>query len=234
MMLTDSGINDVLKSLNHEIRREILRILHSKRNSIPYSTFMDELNLPASSNVAYHILLLSKSGLIDKNTEGRYSLTPLGQRSALLLDMVSENESSVFSDIYLGFSRLNPLEILLGTWWIFFFVLGLSIFNYNFIIGIFCIMVSIVSILLIIYRTGTLWTFLLINNFIWIFFAPNKRHLLLIIILTNIVGLMILELNIDILSPFFIIKIGIGGLLIVLSVLISIKYIYDTKDEILK
>ena len=110
-LVVDTGINEVLKSLNHEIRREILRILHSKRVPIPYSSFMEELNLPASSNVAYHLLLLSKSGLIEKNSEGKYSLTPLGQRSALLLDMVTESESSIFSDIYLGFSKLNPFEM---------------------------------------------------------------------------------------------------------------------------
>ena len=232
--LVDTGINEVLKSLNHEIRREILRILHSKRTFIPYSTFMDELNLPASSNVAYHILLLSKSGLIDKNTEGKYFLTPLGQRSALLLDMVTESESSVFSDVYLGFSTLNPFEILLGTWWIFFLVLGISILNYNLLIAIFCILVSIISIVLIIYRTGTLWTILLINNFIWIFFAPNNRHLLLTIIFTNLAGLMVLELSMDPLSPFFLIKIGIGGILLTLSILISAKYIYEAKDGFLK
>jgi len=40
----ESDITDVLKSLNHEIRRKIIRILHDKQ-PVPYSDFLSKLNL---------------------------------------------------------------------------------------------------------------------------------------------------------------------------------------------
>ena len=222
---SESDINEVLKALNHEIRREIIRILH-KKQLVPYSDFLETLNLPASSNVAYHLSLLAKAYLIEKDSEGKYLLTPLGRRSALLLDLATESKSSIFSDIYLGFSRLNPTEILLGTWWTFFFVLGFSFLQPLFPLGILCILIAICSIILIVFRTRTLWTLLLINNFIWIFFVPKNKELLALIIATNVFGLIFLipgaEFFIDI-SPLDIL---LGWTLLLISLILSIIYLY--------
>ncbi|MFX0207723.1 MAG: hypothetical protein ACFFDT_17170, partial [Candidatus Hodarchaeota archaeon] len=222
---SESDITEVLKALNHEIRREIIRILHKKQHA-PYSDFLERLKLPASSNVAYHLSLLARAHLIEKDPEGKYLLTPLGRRSALLLDLATESKSSIFSDIYLGFSRLNPTEILLGAWWTFFFVLGFSILQPLLPLGIICILIAICSIVLIVFRTRTLWTLLLINNFIWIFFVPKYREFLASIIATNIFGLILLipgaEFFIDI-SPF---NIFLGCILLLISLILSILYLY--------
>ncbi|MHA2075582.1 MAG: DUF7347 domain-containing protein, partial [Candidatus Hodarchaeales archaeon] len=107
----ESDITDVLKALNHEIRREIIRILHEKQ-LVPYSEFLNRLDLPASSNVAYHLSLLTKTQLIEKDLDGKYSLTTLGRRSALLIDLANESKTTSFSDIYLAFSKLNSIEIV--------------------------------------------------------------------------------------------------------------------------
>ncbi|MFX1283144.1 MAG: hypothetical protein ACFFB5_05790 [Promethearchaeota archaeon] len=222
---SESDITEVLKALNHEIRREIIRILHKKQTT-PYSDFLERLNLPASSNVAYHLSLLSKAHLIKKDLEGKYLLTPLGRRSALLLDLATESKSSIFSEIYLGFSRLNPTEILLGAWWTFFFVLGFFFLqSLLFPLGIICILIAICSIILIIFRTRTPWTILLINNFIWIFFVPKNREILASIIASNIFSLILLTpgaLFIDI-SPL---NLLLGWILLLISLMLSIIYLY--------
>ena len=117
---SDNDINEVLKAINHEIRRSIIRRLHTTSESIAYSEFLEELKLPASSNAAYHLVLLTKANVVEKDREGKYSLTGLGERVALLLDVVVEPQSNAFTNLYLGFSRLNPLDFLLGAWWLFF------------------------------------------------------------------------------------------------------------------
>ena len=221
----ESDITEVLKSLNHEIRREIIRILHEKQVTA-YSEFLNKLNLPASSNVAYHLSLLTKARLVDKDSEGKYFLTPLGRRSALLLDLAKESRTTPFSDIYLAFSKLNSIEILLGTGFLFFFVIGIYLIGYYFFIGIIFLLMSIGSISLIIYRTRTLWTLLLINNFIWIFFIKENRGLLVSITLTNICGLILLVPEVEFAAPFTILQIIIGWILILTSLIFSILYLY--------
>jgi len=221
----ESDITEVLKSLNHEIRREIIRILHEKQVTA-YSEFLNKLNLPASSNVAYHLSLLTKARLVDKDSEGKYFLTPLGRRSALLLDLAKESRTTPFSDIYLAFSKLNFIEILLGTWYLFFFIIGIYLIGYYLFIGLIFLLMSIGSISLIIYRTRTLWTLLLINNFIWIFFINENRGLLVSITLTNIFGLILLLPEVEFAAPFTILQIIIGWILILASLIFSILYLY--------
>lgn len=221
----ESDITDVLKALNHEIRREIIRILHEKQ-LVPYSEFLNQLNLPASSNVAYHLSLLTKTQLIEKDLDGKYSLTTLGRRSALLIDLANESKTTSFSDIYLAFSRLNSIEIVLGTWYIFFFVIGIYSIQIFLFVGILSCLVSIGLITLIVYRTRTPWTLLLINNFIWIFFIPENRRLLISIIVTNTIGLILLIPDIEVISPYSPFQFALGCILVLISLGLSFMYIY--------
>ncbi|MFX0051281.1 MAG: ArsR/SmtB family transcription factor [Candidatus Hodarchaeota archaeon] len=222
----ESDITEVLKSLNHEIRRKIVRILYRNDHPLAYSVFLDKLTLPASSNVAYHLSLLTKAHLVQKDAEGKYSLTQLGQRSALLLDMASESKSSAFSDLYLGFSRLTPIETVLSAWWIFFFVIGMALISNALIISILFFSLAIVSLFLIIYRTKTIWVILFLNNFLWVIFASENRFLLFLIIATNLIGVFLIfpELDPNLVSlPFNLI---FGLFCIFLSIFISLIYLY--------
>ncbi|MFX0125922.1 MAG: ArsR/SmtB family transcription factor [Candidatus Hodarchaeota archaeon] len=224
---SEGDITDVLKALNHEIRREILRTLHDRREPVAYSVFLNLLDLPASSNVAYHLLLLSKARMVEKDQNGKYSLTHLGKRSALLLDLASESKPSPFSDLYLGFSQLTPYETVLGSWWIFFLFLGVVFTSSlsTFFIGIFFFSLAGVSIFLFVYRTRVIWSLLLINNFLWIYFAPGNRLLLFAIFLTNLIGfiLMFPEMDLDLaISNGFLLGIG----LVCTSIVLSLVYLY--------
>jgi hypothetical protein len=222
----ESDITEVLKSLNHEIRRKIIGILFSNDHPLAYSVFLDQLSLPASSNVAYHLSLLTKAQLVQKDIEGKYSLTQLGQRSALLLDMAIESKSSAFSDLYLGFSRLTPVETLLSAWWIFFFVIGIALVTNVLIISILFFSLAIVSLFLITYRTRTIWVLLFLNNFLWVIFASENRVILFLIIMTNLVGVFLIFPGLDPNLASLPFNLYLGLFLILISIIISFIYLY--------
>jgi DNA-binding transcriptional ArsR family regulator len=229
---SDNDINEVLKALNHEIRRSIIRKLHSNReSSIAYSEFLEELNLPASSNAAYHLVLLTKARVVEKGKEGKYSLTELGERVALLLDVAVEPQSSAFTNLYMGFSRLTPLEILLSTWWIFFLLLGGVVITENFIIGVLFLSFALLSLGAFFFKARTIWAILLINNLLWILFAPERRFHLLSISLTNILGLIVLFPEMRVVYDIHPLSMIIGGLLILISLILSIIYLFQVRKD---
>jgi DNA-binding transcriptional ArsR family regulator len=227
-----NDINEVLKALNHDIRRKIIRILHKNRSAIAYSDFLQELMLPASSNAAYHLVLLTKTNLIAKDDAGKYFLTELGERAALLLDIAVEPKSDAFTNLYLGFSRLTPLEILVGAWWLFFLLMGIILSQMNFLVAIFSLSFAIFSLGYLVYKTRTPWSLLLISNLIWIFFAPEKRQLLFSISVSNLIGLFILFPELEALQSYPVQFVVIGSALLVLSFILSVWYIYLVRLEI--
>ncbi|MCK4848134.1 MAG: helix-turn-helix transcriptional regulator [Candidatus Heimdallarchaeota archaeon] len=229
---SDSDINEVLKALNHEIRRSIIRKLHTTRESISYSDFLSELKLPASSNAAYHLVLLTKATVVEKDQDGKYMLTGLGERVALLLDVVVEPQSNAFTNLYMGFSRLNPLEILLGSWWIFFLLLGAIFVTENLFVGILSLTFALLSLGVLFYKVRTPWAILLVNNLLWILFAPERRIHLLIITLTNILGLIVLFPETKIVYDIHPIALIVGVLLILTSVILSVTYLIQVRREL--
>ncbi|MHA1973938.1 MAG: ArsR/SmtB family transcription factor [Candidatus Hodarchaeales archaeon] len=228
MSSNKTEITEVLKALNHEIRREIIRLLHEARHPIPYMHFMDSLKLPASSNVAYHLSLLVKAGLVTKDADGRYFLTDLGLRSALMLDLVSESKKSVFSELTLAFSRINPFEFLLGAWWLFFVILGLIFLSdQRFVVfSLLFISAGLSFVLLLVYRTRDIRSIVLLNNLIWIAFVPDHKLFLFFISLTNLIGLSLIFPQLE---PSFApdqIFLFIGLLLVFASIFLSFFYLY--------
>lgn len=229
---SENDINEVLKALNHEIRRSVIRKLHtSRQSSIAYSVFLDELQLPASSNVAYHLVLLTKSKVIEKDKEGKYSLTELGERVALLLDVVAEPQSNAFTNLYMGFSRLTPMEIILSTWWIFFLLLGGTFITENFIIGVLFLSFALLCLGIFFHKARTIWAILLINNLLWILFAPEKRLHLLSIALTNIFGIIVLFPEMKLVYDIQPLSVLIGGFLILTSITLSFIYLIQVRRE---
>jgi len=229
---SENDINEVLKALNHEIRRSIIRRLHTTRESIAYTDFLEELKLPSSSIAAYYLVLLTKAKVVEKDKEGKYSLTGLGERVALLLDVVAEPKSNAFTNLYMGFSRLNPLEILLGAWWIFFLLLGGMFVTENIFIGIIFLSFALLSLSVLFYKVRTPWAILLINNLLWILFAPERRIHLLIITLTNILGLIVLFPETIIVHNIQPLALMVGVSLILTSVILSVVYLIQVRREL--
>lgn len=91
----------ILNALNHEIRREILRLL--KDNTMSYTELLDHFAI-SSGKLNYHIKLLS--GFIEKDEEGNYCSTDLGVRVLNLLNQftqsTSDNERPLLKKAYLS------------------------------------------------------------------------------------------------------------------------------------
>jgi hypothetical protein len=75
----------IIQGLGHPARRTVVRIIHSAPNGALYTELLGELRL-STGKLNYHLGQLE--GLIEKNKERRYVLTPLGEKAISLLDSI--------------------------------------------------------------------------------------------------------------------------------------------------
>ncbi|TXT66625.1 MAG: hypothetical protein BAJALOKI3v1_20088 [Promethearchaeota archaeon] len=91
----------ILNALNHEIRREVLRLL--EKSEMTYTDLLDHFAI-SSGKLNYHLKLLS--GFIDKDDEGVYILTELGKRVLSFLNdfnrILSQDERPLLKKAYLS------------------------------------------------------------------------------------------------------------------------------------
>jgi hypothetical protein len=93
---TQREIEDiVIQGLGHEARRTILKIVSSAENGVSYSELLGELRL-STGRLNYHLGQLE--GLVERNRERRYVLSPLGRRAIVLL-------GSITQDLNAGYER---------------------------------------------------------------------------------------------------------------------------------
>jgi predicted transcriptional regulator len=78
----------IIQAINHSERREILRIIQRQPEGTKYSNILGESQL-TTSKLNYQLNELQ--GLIEKNKEGLYSLTLLGQKAINILDSINQN-----------------------------------------------------------------------------------------------------------------------------------------------
>jgi predicted transcriptional regulator len=76
----------IIRAINHPERRQILQIL--AKSETRYSAILGETGL-TTSKLNYQLNELQ--GLIEKNSEGDYVLTELGQRAVNILQNINEN-----------------------------------------------------------------------------------------------------------------------------------------------
>jgi DNA-binding transcriptional ArsR family regulator len=80
----------VFQALASTERREILRIIRTREGGATYSEILGELAL-TTGNLNYHLKQLE--GLMEKDEERRYRLTPLGERAISVLRGVDVPEN---------------------------------------------------------------------------------------------------------------------------------------------
>jgi len=81
--------NVTFQALAHPIRRTIIRVIHS-RNQVSYTELITELGL-STGKLNYHIEQLK--GLIEKNNNNYYVLTPFGKKAVEHLKLVDQKIS---------------------------------------------------------------------------------------------------------------------------------------------
>jgi len=75
----------VFQALSHPMRRKIIKTLYANSKGASYTELITELGL-STGRMNYHIEQLQ--GLIEKNEEHRYVLTPLGKKALNQLKMI--------------------------------------------------------------------------------------------------------------------------------------------------
>jgi len=81
--------NVIFQALSSSERREILRVIHSTEKGATYTEVLGEMGL-TTGNLNYHLKQLE--GLIQRDGERRYSLTPLGEKAYSVLSSSIGNE----------------------------------------------------------------------------------------------------------------------------------------------
>ncbi len=82
----------VFQALSHPMRRTIIQLLETNNRGVLYTELITELGLP-TGKMNYHLEQLE--GLIEKNDERRYVLTPLGKKA---LNQLRHLKSEVTAD----------------------------------------------------------------------------------------------------------------------------------------
>ncbi|HLN89376.1 MAG TPA: winged helix-turn-helix transcriptional regulator [Candidatus Binatia bacterium] len=91
MMNQNEQIETVtFQALAHQIRRTIIRIIQSKSQGTSYTELITELGM-STGKLNYHLEQLK--GLIEKNSNQRYVLTPFGKKAAEQLDLIEQKNS---------------------------------------------------------------------------------------------------------------------------------------------
>ena len=91
MQNIDQIENIIFQALAHQMRRAILKIIDSGAKSVSYTELLMELGL-STGKLNYHLEQLE--GLIEKNEERRYVLTPFGRKALNQLNLVKQEISS--------------------------------------------------------------------------------------------------------------------------------------------
>ncbi len=91
----------IFNALNHSVRRDVLRLL--EKNKMSYTALLDHFVI-SSGKLNYHLKLLS--GFVEKNDEGIYTITKLGESVLNILrefnKLISEKEKSLLKKAYLS------------------------------------------------------------------------------------------------------------------------------------
>ena len=79
----------IFEILSHEARRDILRLVSLEEKGASYTDILTEIHV-STGRLNYHIKQLD--GFIEKNTQLRYQLTPLGKRAIDLMKTLDEQD----------------------------------------------------------------------------------------------------------------------------------------------
>jgi predicted transcriptional regulator len=92
MMNQNEQIENVtFQALAHPTRRTIIRIVESRNQGISYTELITELGM-STGKLNYHLEQLK--GLIEKNSNQRYILTPFGKKTVEHLNLIEQKISS--------------------------------------------------------------------------------------------------------------------------------------------
>jgi DNA-binding transcriptional ArsR family regulator len=104
--MTPSNRLDIINALNHEIRRKILLLL--EHGPMSYTKLLESFDI-ATGKLNYHLKLLD--GLVEKNSDGLYKLTSLGEKAlGIMMELLKESGASESINLQDGSGAEKNLE----------------------------------------------------------------------------------------------------------------------------
>ena len=111
----------IIQGLGHQERRNILKIISLAEGGASYSVILGELGLN-TGRMNYHLRQLQ--GLVVRNGDRRYHLTPLGEKALIALHSMTQNLENGYEE-YLNsakVTRRSGITTLVNRW--FYLVLA--------------------------------------------------------------------------------------------------------------
>jgi len=114
----------IIQGLGHQERRNILKIISLAKDGASYSVILGELGLN-TGRMNYHLRQLQ--GLVVRNGDRKYHLTPLGEKALSALHSMTQNLENGYEE-YLNSARTargSGIATLVNRW--FYVVLALTV-----------------------------------------------------------------------------------------------------------
>lgn len=112
----------IIQALGHSERRNIIDVLGTSTEGVPYSEILGEIGLN-TGKMNYHLKLLE--GVIERDKNRLYILTPLGRKAFIILNSMTEDLENGYEE-YLGKARLSRSTGVLKTINVTFVLLALT------------------------------------------------------------------------------------------------------------
>lgn len=115
----------IIQGLGHQERRNILKIISLADGGASYSEILGELGLN-TGRMNYHLRLLE--GLVFRNGDRRYHLTPIGKKALSVLHSMTENLENGYEEYLkeVGVTRSSGIAILVNRWFYVILVSSIS------------------------------------------------------------------------------------------------------------
>ena len=196
----DQNIKIVLKTLNHDMRRNILNFLMDLDRSVSFTDLMKFLNIESkfSSQFSYHLRMLVEANFIIKSDD-KYFISSYGKQAVSLLNQSSftDYRPSLLQKISDSFKRLSTREQLainfLGIGYaLFLYPLAFLIHNsLSFIPLAFTVFGFFIFLILFLFsyqKIKYLPSLILLTSIIWLIFLPNNQIKIGIVYITSVIG----------------------------------------------
>jgi predicted transcriptional regulator len=115
----------IIQALGHSERRNIIEIIGTSEEGVGYSEILGEIGLN-TGKMNYHLKLLE--GVIERDQNRRYKLTPIGKKAFMVLNSLSEDLENGYED-YLVKARQSQgtgVKKIANIWFILITVLSIS------------------------------------------------------------------------------------------------------------
>ena len=135
-----NDIEDVIiQALSHPERRNIIEVLGTSMEGVSYSEMLGEIGLN-TGKMNYHLKLLE--GIIERDKNRRYTLTPLGKKAFMILNSITEDLENGYED-YLSKARQSQGSGVVRFANIWFILLAL--FSFSAVAGVWVFVVMEIS-----------------------------------------------------------------------------------------